>query len=130
MKKYRIVSHRSFQLKKALQPWQIELRRSLWREHKQYLKYIKRIISLGDNLQYVPSDNDTATQAITNSLIKLLPEAMSVLTQIERNVIVCYFYEDMNDTEIAEATGKSKQTVNKCRKRALLKMQKFYELKK
>lgn len=50
---------------------------------------------------------------------------LSRLTKREREIILLYFFEDMNEKEISRLFSISQQRVNMLKNRALLKLRKF-----
>jgi RNA polymerase sigma factor for flagellar operon FliA len=59
-----------------------------------------------------------------DELSKMLAEALELLTEKEKSVIVFYYYEDLNLKEIANVMEVSESRVSQLHTKALLKMRK------
>lgn len=125
MKKYRIVSKGHLIKKKQIAPWEVEYRRSLWRERFIRRKDYKRIIYFGDPLCSFPSDEDVVDTVLHRTYLKKLPKILSLLRDDEREIIEAYYYEQKSDQIIAQDIGVTSQAVGKKRRRVLLKMLKL-----
>ncbi len=130
MKKYRIVSKRQTIKKRKLTAWEVEYRRSIWREKKQALKKQNREISFGEDLELLSSGVDASEQAVFNILVRRLPEALSMLSNEERLVIYLRYFENKKLKDISIVMGNTPQTVHYFHMRALSKMRNFYEVEK
>ncbi|NLZ51857.1 MAG: sigma-70 family RNA polymerase sigma factor, partial [Thermoanaerobacteraceae bacterium] len=56
----------------------------------------------------------------------VIQEALSILTEKQRTVIVDKFFYGYTETEIAQKMGISRQSVNRLNKKALLKLNKMF----
>ncbi|WP_077609595.1 sigma-70 family RNA polymerase sigma factor [Clostridium sp. Marseille-P2415] len=112
-------------------------------ERKDYQRYISRLskheISFSDMGDYLVSqfsnvDNyatDFHTFTLNGSTIgvenDLLSEALKSLTEKKREIILLYYFMDMNDTEIAEMLKLNRSTVYRHRTSGLAFIKEFME---
>lgn len=130
MKKYRIVSkQKKFGIRK-LNSWEIELRRSHWRERYQEKMNKKYVVYFGDDIDLLPATSDIADEYITRAYLNLLPEALSILSEEERDMIYDYYYRNLSDQKIGEKRGISSQTVCKRRYKIMCNLLNYYKKQK
>ncbi|HBC99322.1 MAG TPA: DNA-binding protein [Lachnoclostridium sp.] len=118
-------------------------KRAMEDERKDYQRYISRLskheISFSDMGDYLVSqfstvDNyatDFHTFTLNGSTIgvenDLLSEALKSLTEKKREIILLYYFMDMNDTEIAEILKLNRSTVYRHRTSGLAFIKEFME---
>lgn len=116
-------------------------KRAIEDERKNYMKYLsrrsKKEMSFSDIGEYMvdrfasvdryPSDfsyfelNGTAIAVESTRL----GEALESLSEKRRNIVLFYYFLEMNDSEIADVMGLSRSTVNEHRHNALNLIRKF-----
>jgi len=130
MKKYRIVSKKNKHFVKNINLWEIELRRSYWREKHQERMSRKYIVYFGDDIDLLPTEPNAADEYLSRFYINLLPNALAMLSENERQIIFDYYYERLSDQKIGQRMGITSQSVCERRHRILCKMLKFLEAQK
>ncbi|HFJ5519321.1 TPA: RNA polymerase sigma factor [Enterococcus faecium] len=116
-------------------------KRAIKDEHKNYMKYLSRLSKkemtfsdIGDYLVSQFSSEDkypsnfsyfelNGTEIAVESI--RLGEALESLSEKKKNIILFYYFLEMNDSEIAELMDLSRSTVNEHRHNALKLIRKF-----
>lgn len=116
-------------------------KRAIKDEHKNYMKYLSRLSKkemtfsdIGDYLvgQFSSEDkysSDFSYFELNGTEIAVesirLGEALESLSEKKKNIILFYYFLEMNDSEIAELMDLSRSTVNEHRHNALKLIRKF-----
>ncbi len=117
-----------------------EIAEELGLSSKEYLEWqsqmkVTNLVSLNE---FMEAGNEPSVDSATSSshfiqpeesiskdeLSKMLAEALELLTEKEKSVIVFYYYEDLNLKEIANVMDVSESRVSQLHTKALLKMRK------
>ncbi|MCG1011904.1 sigma-70 family RNA polymerase sigma factor [Tepidanaerobacter sp. GT38] len=75
-------------------------------------------------IRYIEDENVNVAEHAIDDLV--IQEALSILTEKQRTVIVDKFFYGYTETEIAQKMGISRQSVNRLNKKALLKLNKMF----
>ncbi len=75
-------------------------------------------------------DSEFESEVIRNSLLRLLPHALSILSDSGREVILLKYFEypALSDAEIAKRIGVEHMTFSKRKKRALAALKTFFKI--
>ena len=137
MKKYRIVSKRtkcirqcrkiSLRLKKP--EWIVEIKKYDNSVAYRQKKFQENVVLCGEAIDYIASA-DLSETTDRNMLMRLLPQAIQILNDEERFVIMASYFNNEADVRIGKVIGKSRRRVCTIRKGALAKIRKFLETHK
>ena len=90
----------------------------------------KYIVYFGDDIDLLPTEPNAADEYLSRFYINLLPHALAMLSENERQIIFDYYYERLSDQKIGQRMGITSQSVCEKRYRILCKMLKFLEAQK
>jgi len=133
MKKYRIVSKRTKCIRKRRKvtirlkkpEWMIEITKFDNSLAYRQRKFQENVILCGEAITYIASEDDLSETTYKRTLMRLLPQAMQVLSKQEQIIIESFYFCEVGDKEIGEIIGKSRRRTQELRIAALSKMKNF-----
>lgn len=95
---------------------------------KNYYRDRKETVELDDTLAVTDDQADEVVEAIHMQYLRdHLAAAMKGLNDVQREIVICKYFKDMNSNEIAEQTGMSAGNVRIQLKRALDKIRVYFD---
>lgn len=100
----------------SIKTWLITIARSLCFDHAKELKY-------PDQLPEEPADNNNLEKSVTEELLKeYIYTRLLLLSQIDRDLLILRFYNELSIEEIAQVTNKSYDSTKVALNRAFNKL--------
>jgi len=102
--------------KASIKNWLVIIARSLCFDHAKKQKY-------PEQLPEEPADNNNLEKSVTEELLKeYIYSRLSLLSQIDKDLLILRFYNDFSIDEIAQLTGKSYDATKVALNRAFNKL--------